>query len=51
MANILEILESKFTSGNSVPVERTVLLRKEYDALLEYIRSLEESSNSTKNCL
>lgn len=37
MENIMEILKQKFSSGNDVAVERIVLTRKEYDALLEHI--------------
>ncbi|SDQ43527.1 hypothetical protein [Pseudoxanthomonas sp. CF125] len=38
-------LESRFKSGNSVPVERTYLTRTEFDGLSEYM--LEEEDIST----
>lgn len=33
----LQSLELKFTSGNSIPVERTVITREEYEALLSIL--------------
>lgn len=32
-----EILESKFSSGNDIPVERTVITKEEWDAIKQGI--------------
>jgi len=37
----IELLERKFSSGNSVPVERVVITRREYELIAERIRNLE----------
>lgn len=40
--DIIEIMESRLRSGNSVPVERAHITRKEWDAVTERIAELEE---------
>ena len=37
-----EILTRKFTSANQCPVERTTLLRKEWEAIKEELNRLKE---------
>lgn len=38
-----ETLELKFTSGNSIPVERNTITREEWDAIKEQIEYYEAS--------
>lgn len=38
---VLENLESKFTSLNDIAVERVSLTRKEYDVLLKHLNDIE----------
>lgn len=38
---VYEKLESKFTSGNQVPVERTVITKEEWKVIKEHVDYLE----------
>jgi hypothetical protein len=40
----LQELDLKFTSGNSIPVERATMLKSEYDQLKKYIVELEKKA-------
>lgn len=44
MTNIVEKLDLRFRSGNKTPVERAVVLRAEWDELIEHIRALEQAA-------
>lgn len=39
---VYEKLELKFTSGNQVPVERTVITKEEWNEIKEYVDYLEK---------
>lgn len=43
-----EKLESKFTSGNSIPVERNTITREEWDAIKEQIEFYRKTINDLK---
>lgn len=44
-----EHLKQKFTSGNSIQVERATILRKEYEAILNDYKMLKELAKCLKN--
>ena len=48
MSDIFKTLESKFTSHNSVEVERTTLTRVEYDQVLAEIDELKAENERLK---
>ena len=49
MSDIFKTLESKFTSHNSVEVERTTLTRVEYDQVLAEIEALKAENDRLNN--
>ena len=43
----MQNLKEKFTSGNSIPVERNTILREEYEVILEFYNDMCGVSRST----
>jgi len=41
---VLDNLKEKFTSGNDIEVERATITRWEYEALLDYIEFVNDTS-------
>lgn len=44
--NAVEAVRAKFTSDNSVPIDRAVVTKEEWDAIEKYIQQLVESGEN-----